>query len=142
MPGRKLQSLAASKHCKQKMNAQHLFKPKMLRQASPLHKFNRRKLLIGDACTRAVVTGSIKTMQTEDERPTIIQTKDAQTSLATSQVKPTKAIDRKCLGASCSHKHCKKKMNVQQLFEPKMLRQASPLHKVNRQKLLIENAWT
>jgi hypothetical protein len=44
-----------------------------------------------------------QTLQTEDERPTIIQTKDAQTSLTTPYVKPTKAIDQKCLDVSCSH---------------------------------------
>jgi hypothetical protein len=37
----------------------------MLRQASPLHKVNRQKLLIENAWTWAAVTGSIKTLQTE-----------------------------------------------------------------------------
>jgi hypothetical protein len=54
-----------------------------------------------------------QTLQTEDERPTIVQTKDAQTSLTMPYVKPTKAIDRKCLDVSCSHwqhqKYCKQK---------------------------------
>jgi hypothetical protein len=72
MPARELQSLAASKHCKQNINAQQLFKPKMLRQASPLHKFNRRKLLIENACTQAAVSGSIKKWETEGKRPTNI----------------------------------------------------------------------